>query len=337
MSSHHNEIIQKDSSYGEAEIFPGTQGYTAAAKDLIPRYNAIPFASKYRTALHLLPQKPGLVLDVGAGTGADAAWFAARGHEVVAVEPTAAFRAAGKRLHSHLLIKWIDDGLPQLSTVVASGKRFDTLLLTAVWMHLDQGQRWSAMQTVAGLLCPAGILLMALRHGPVPIGRVMYEVSAKETIALANSAGLQLLLNTRTKSAQDMNHALAIEWTQLVFTPRAMIKKEWRGNSGCWPSAKTSPRPCGKMSSCSAGQKSPFPKQPSRFPPTDEAPESGQRDPGSKGSIPGDAENLCFPLDKTDHGCCSCKSDEKNKPVAGIECEKRPSTAMNNAPRPAAR
>ena len=199
-------------------MFPGTQGYPEAAEELIPRYNAIPFASKYRRALDLLPQSPGLVLDIGAGTGADAAWFASRGHEVVAVEPTAAFRAAGKRLHHHRSIEWIEDGLPLLSAVVASGRRFDTILLTAVWMHLNQRQRHEAMPILVRLLCPTGIVLMALRHGPVPAGRLMFEVGADETIALARSVGLRLLHNTRTPSTQPLNRATGVEWTQLVFT-----------------------------------------------------------------------------------------------------------------------
>jgi SAM-dependent methyltransferase len=40
----------------------------------------------------LLPSVPALLLDVGAGTGRDAAWFASKGRQVVAIEPSVAMR-----------------------------------------------------------------------------------------------------------------------------------------------------------------------------------------------------------------------------------------------------
>ena len=70
-------------------MIPGTQGYAEQAPHLIEQYESLAFADKHRAVLHLLPDKTSQVLDVGAGTGADAAWLAARGHRVIAVEPTA--------------------------------------------------------------------------------------------------------------------------------------------------------------------------------------------------------------------------------------------------------
>lgn len=124
---------------------PGTQGYAAEAAVLVPRYEAIPFEDKHGVAMHLLPQQPARIADIGAGTGADAAWFAARGHRVLAVEPTLELREAGRRLHPSPAIEWLDDGLPALSRTRARGEAFDAVLLTAVWMHLDEAQRREAM------------------------------------------------------------------------------------------------------------------------------------------------------------------------------------------------
>jgi hypothetical protein len=63
-----------------------------------------------------------------------------------------------------------------LATVGARGEEFDVVMLTAVWMHLDALQSRQAMP---------GIVIISLRHGPVPPGRHMFGVSAEETIALA--------------------------------------------------------------------------------------------------------------------------------------------------------
>ena len=42
--------------------------------------------------VNLLPRPPGRALDVGAGTGRDAAWLARLGFQVVAVEPSGVLR-----------------------------------------------------------------------------------------------------------------------------------------------------------------------------------------------------------------------------------------------------
>jgi len=66
-------------------------------------------------------------------------------------------------------------------------------MLTAVWMHLDSGQRERAMARIAGLLQPGGLVALQLRHGPVPAGRRMFEVSVAETRALADHHELKTI------------------------------------------------------------------------------------------------------------------------------------------------
>ena len=56
-----------------------------------------------------LPNRPLLMLDVGAGSGRDAAFFSSLGHDVIAVEPSAGMRAEAAKHHSSSKIQWIDD------------------------------------------------------------------------------------------------------------------------------------------------------------------------------------------------------------------------------------
>lgn len=197
--------------------FPGTQGYADQAAILIDLYEGLDFAHTYAVILPLLPTRRSRILDIGAGTGRDAACFAARGHGVTAVEPTEAFRAAGKRLHPDPAIDWIDDGLPTLHRVRAQGLRYDLVWMSGVWMHLDPAERRQAMPAVAGLLAPGGRMLITLRHGPVPEGRRMFPVTDWETIALAEDAGVRPILQTHRPSIGTANRQAGVTWTWLIF------------------------------------------------------------------------------------------------------------------------
>lgn len=193
----------------------GTEGYTEDAAAMTVRYERLTLEQVHGDALSLFPKPPASVLDIGAGTGRDAAALAARGHKVVvAVEPTKDLREHGQKVHAAHKIKWLDDSLPDLDKVFDLDRRFDLVLLTAVWMHLDKEQRRMAMPGVASLISPGGRLVLTLRHGPVSEGRRMFEVTAAETIALADEQGLRLLYNG---TRDDMQGRADVSWSVLVF------------------------------------------------------------------------------------------------------------------------
>jgi len=87
-------------------------------------------------------------------------------------------------------------------------------------MHLDPGQRRQAMPNLAALLRAEATVIMKIRHGPVPEGRRMFEISPEETIELARMQGLQPVLNLRTESSQQPNRAAGVDWTNLAFVKR---------------------------------------------------------------------------------------------------------------------
>lgn len=195
-------------------VVSGTEGYGQTADALVERYESLTFEHVHRSILSLLPAPSCRALDIGAGTGRDAAALAARGYTVVAAEPTAEMRANGQRLHAGAAIEWIDDGLPDLTAVRTQHAPFDLVMMTAVWMHLDAGQRARAMPAVASLVNPGGILTLSLRHGPVPEGRRMFDVSAEETTALAGAHGLETIHQTARNA---VTRAVGVTWDILAF------------------------------------------------------------------------------------------------------------------------
>ena len=198
------------------KVDPGVAGYAAEAPALIGQYESLSFDDVHGAIAPLLPVAPSDVLDLGAGTGRDAAALAALGHRVVAVEPMSEFRAAAAILHPSPRIEWVDDSLPELPHIVARREMFDIVMLTAVWMHLDDAQRREAMPRVAALVRDSGLLAFSLRHGPIPAGRRMFDVTPDETIRLAGRAGLATTLLLRDQP--DKRATPGVTWSQIVFS-----------------------------------------------------------------------------------------------------------------------
>ena len=192
---------------------PGTEGYGEQADSLVDSYESVVFDELYRPLLELLPTE-GQAIDIGAGTGRDAAALARRGFRVHAVEPTAELRAHGQHLHPDPKIVWVDDSLPDLARVHAGGERFDLILMTAVWMHLDESERAHALPRIADLLARGGRLFMTVRKGPVPAGRRMFEVPIDPLVSQAQSLGLTLL---RRYEFADMLGRRDVSWSMLAF------------------------------------------------------------------------------------------------------------------------
>lgn len=183
-------------------------GYEADGATLAERFETIDPAGLYAPVGDFIPTTPARIADIGAGTGRDAAWLAGMGHAVVAVEPAAALREAGRALRPDLA--WIDDRLPELAHLSGS---FDRLLLSGVWQHLDEDARAVAMCRLAGLLAPRGVLVMSLRHGPGAPSRPVWAIDVEGTIALAEGAGLRLVHRAEAASVQAGNQAAGVTWT----------------------------------------------------------------------------------------------------------------------------
>ena len=179
-------------SYGLGmELNTGVQGYYAeSAERLGEVYESVSFETVHGALLDLLPDTPARVLDVGAGTGRDAAALAGRGFTVDAVEPVAELREVAERLHPGSGVRWRAGALPDLAGVQGP---YDVVLLSAVWMHLPPEERPRAMCRLAGLLAPGGLLLITLRRGAPPADRRMFDIAPEEVAGQGAEAGLRPL------------------------------------------------------------------------------------------------------------------------------------------------
>jgi SAM-dependent methyltransferase len=187
--------------------------YDQNAREASSRYESISAVETLGWFSDLVPAQPSLVLDVGAGSGRDAAWLARQGHDVVAAEPAPAMRHEGERRHGETGVRWIHDRLPGLEAVHRIGLSFDIILLNAVWMHVAPGDRPRAFRKLMSLLKPGGRLVITLRHGPAEPERGMHEVHPGEIGTLARDHGA--FVERQVTSADRMGRP-EVSWTQLV-------------------------------------------------------------------------------------------------------------------------
>lgn len=178
---------------------------------LAARYEAVD-AAEVHPGLDLVfaDRSDRLALDIGAGSGRDAAWLAALGFDVTAVEPSAAMRLEGQRYHCDSGIRWLDDRLPDLSRTHQLGLSFDLILLSGVWQHIMPTERARAFRKLVTLLRPAGVIVLTLRHGAGDNDPSMHPVSLGEIEALARDQGIAI---TRVEHRSDALGRGDVSWT----------------------------------------------------------------------------------------------------------------------------
>lgn len=190
--------------------------YDAQAAELAERYDHLDLLRAYAGMRELIMPSGSdpLALDVGAGSGRDAAWLVGQGYDVVAVEPAARMRDEGKRRHADARIRWLDDRLPGLTSVHSMALGFDLILLSAVWQHVAPADRARAFRKLVTLLKPGGLLLMTLRDGHAPPDRPMHDVSLGEVEGLARINGVEVL---RVVAQDDAMARSDVRWTMVAL------------------------------------------------------------------------------------------------------------------------
>ena len=188
--------------------------YDANAASLADSYEALRPDLLHAWLEGLYPPAPALMLDVGAGSGRDAAWLAGLGHDVVAVEPASGLRAEAARRHTGAAVRWMADQLPALPATLRLGLAFDVILLSAVWQHVLPADRPRALRKLLGLLRPGGVLAVTLRYGPVELDRPMHPVSLTELETLARQLGAIVV---RVQPLADAMGRPEVNWTGVAL------------------------------------------------------------------------------------------------------------------------
>ncbi len=160
---------------------PAIDYFNDRAEALAAQYNQLDRRHVHADLLANLPAGDGLrVLDIGAGSGADANMFASLGYQVVATEPADNLRDIGIKTFPDKNIEWNADVLPQLSLVTGQGKAFDIVSAVGVLQYLDEDNRHKSLKTIFSLVAPGGVIDIQY---PVPASREHQFTIGKNEIA----------------------------------------------------------------------------------------------------------------------------------------------------------
>jgi SAM-dependent methyltransferase len=189
--------------------------YDDNAPRLAATYESLAAARLHAWLKDSLPAAPACVLDIGAGSGRDAAWLASLGLDVIAVEPSAAMVREAQRIHPDTAIHWVEgDALPGLERTLRRGQAFDFILLSAVWMHVPPAEQRRAFRKIVSLLKPGGRVAITLRHGPAAPGQVVYETTAADIEALCREHGAYV--ERHHDAVPDLGGRAGVSWTQII-------------------------------------------------------------------------------------------------------------------------
>lgn len=188
--------------------------YEGRSEILLRKYEQVGFEAVHADLLPLIGDKTGNALDVGCGSGRDAAWLARHGWRVTAVDPSAAMLDGARQIHRGELIRWMRDGLPKLEKVASLGATFDLVLLSAVWMHIPENRQAESAATVARLVAPEGIVNVTIRTGAGESERGFHNTDVELLAATFAGHGV-LPVNDVTDG--DIFDREGVVWKKLTF------------------------------------------------------------------------------------------------------------------------
>ncbi|MFW5842889.1 MAG: class I SAM-dependent methyltransferase [Spirochaetota bacterium] len=192
--------------------------YQLEAPAAAATYESVDFGGVTDRVLRYI-QERGRLLEVGCGSGRDAAYYLGRGFDVTATDASAHMLSQAFRLHpdleGHLVHHQLPNPLP-----FADGA-FDVVTAMAVLMHLTAADAETALGELARVTRPGGIVAYSVStHRPNldpegfdPKGRYFICLNEDEWSALNSASGF---LPVDSWPSRDLNGRVGVQWVTFV-------------------------------------------------------------------------------------------------------------------------
>ena len=200
----------------EKGILAGTKGYDRFTDLFIESSQALDFHEACKDFLSFLPTSLTNILDIGAGAGQNAAALAKLGHKITAIEPMPEFLSSAQTTYKNLNVTWLNGALPELTSISPNDPEFDFILINAVWHHLNDIERESAVTRLATLIKPGGRCAISLRNGPAGMGTRVYPTDSNSTIEQFKAMGFNCILHLKGQPSI-YSHKKDVTWSRIVL------------------------------------------------------------------------------------------------------------------------
>lgn len=193
--------------------------YNNNALELFNKYNSV--EPQHITKFSKLFNKEDRILDIGAGSGRDLMFLYKKGLNVYGIEPSVKLINIVNGQYPQLKNRILHGELPDYIPVVYKTKKWDGILISAVFQHLNNNELEESVKVIKNLLNKSGYLLIS-----IPINYTVKEKNRDENNRLFNLRKeeyyLDLLetvgitLSSQTKSKDALNRE-SISWNTLIF------------------------------------------------------------------------------------------------------------------------
>jgi SAM-dependent methyltransferase len=163
----------------------------------------------------------GSLLDIGCGTGRDAAYYCRLGYDVTAIDASQAMVEKARQLHPELAGRCFTQGLPLDSDFYAH-QHFDHICCAAVLMHIPDQDLNLCLEQIVNLLKLEGRMMISVSRHRQDLdceqrdadGRLFHERDPSEYQGRLQQHGCTLLMSSTQSDALGRKH---LEWVSMVF------------------------------------------------------------------------------------------------------------------------
>ena len=195
--------------------------YQKNAAELARRYEQAEVSTLHQALLDTFPTASRL-LEIGCGTGREAAFLKSCGYDIVCIEPSRSMLKVALRSYPELAGRLFEGSVPgKLPANLNTADGYAGIYAIASLMHLQQKELAPAFRLIRSLLEPNGRFLFSVplarpdlaKSGYDPQGRFFLLLSEEEWTGQLRTAGFQ---NIRTASNPDGMGRDSITWLTCI-------------------------------------------------------------------------------------------------------------------------
>jgi SAM-dependent methyltransferase len=193
--------------------------YEKNADKLVPRYESADMSDLNRYRNHF--PSNGKLLDIGCGSGRDAAYFFSKGYDVIAIDASTTMIKHAIQKHPELRNRIKSSQFP-FPNINIFKEKFDIIICVAVMMHIQDHNLFECIYQLRKLLKPNGLVLISISNHRKNLdddqrdnkGRLFIERQPEEYQLMFERFGFTL---NNKESNQDGLGRNDIKWTSLLF------------------------------------------------------------------------------------------------------------------------